>query len=251
MLINCLTDIYTRKRIDDFNDIWNISEPKYEDFALNDSENGRMTPFKNSTVEEKRDLKSCLNLNRTENNNQINSISPTPKQRCSLNTEYSTDINRQLICSSNITQRKHNVTSTLCNIRSKVIMDELNAALSSEEIKYINNETLFPSTNISPAKTRRQALLDQHFEPLREHLNAVMVVFHMMFAVTFSLLLLLFIALALRNPICLSEEISECFHKGESHISFKRLIQELFNLNNQCSFFKLCNLFYNSLMGLI
>lgn len=233
--MNCHTDIFTGstgKRIDDFDDIWNFSEPKYEEFALDDSVNGRMTSFKNST------------------GNQNDSIPPASKQRCSLSTEYSNDINRQLICSSNVTQRKPIVTSTLSNIRSKEIMEQLNAALSLKETVPITEATVSPPTNTSPSKVGRITELDQRSLRCKRKLLLIYV-FDILFTLVFSIMFLLFLALLMPDQICLNQEIAECFHKGESQISFKEFLLQLINPDNQCSIYKLCCLFYNSLMGLI
>ena len=222
--MNCRIHLFTGstgKKCDDFNDIWNVSEPKYEDFALDDS----VTSFKNST------------------GNQVDSISPTPKQRCSL-----TDINRQL-SSSNVTLRKHHVTSLSCSIRSKEILDQLNAALNSKETQFAVEATGSSPTNISPVKNNSIVLYDQHSACCNKALSSIKLVVFMIFMLVF--LTLFIMALAWPSPIFLSEEISECFHKGESHISFKGFLLELVNPHNQCSFFKLCYSYYNSLMGLI
>lgn len=176
MLIYFLSDILTDStgKVDDSFDIWNVSEPNYEDFVLDDSGNAQMTPFKNSTgfVVEKQSKENLelfsgnkirnLSLNLKMNGKQVYNIAPTPKQRCSLNTEYSADINRQLSRSfSNDTQRKSNVTSTLCNKRSKVILDQLNAALSSRKSKDVVKLTLSQSTNTSVAKKIKMKHLNQ------------------------------------------------------------------------------------------
>lgn len=248
-----LTDS-TGKGMNDSFDIWNISEPNYEDFVLDDSGNVKMTPFKNSSgfVMEKQskenlELFSCnkirnLSLDFNKNEKQIYIISPTPK-RCSLNTEYSADINRQLSRSfSNVTQRKPNVTSTLCNIRSKVIMDQLNAALSSRKSKDVVKLTLSQSTNTSPAKKVKIIHLNQR-SPSHKKKTSLLKNNRLNFVqwmkqfkwniVGFMILLyillfaLLYLALAMPNPICLDEEISKCFHEGESLTFFQILCPQM------------------------
>lgn len=175
--------IIDASEIDNAIDIWNTTEPKYQDYDLEESiveQNDCVTTTGNNVEEQSKEIKD---------------------------TEYS---------STNITQRKifRTLKPTTSSLRSKVILDQLNAALSTKKPK--SKVKLNDTLSLRPARVHLQRSSSRKMTPfqkkqLEDHLRKLTTSFRwynfdlvtclfMMFVSTFLF------ALALPDPICLNEE---------------------------------------------